>query len=309
MIRLVFLADSCFEDAVSSPERGSLLVSMLHSLLENCLLLDFNDYRLETSVQKLIPGLEPTTKREVEAVLSEFSKRNRILRWAEPDWAMTQTDLELIAKQANSLGLNLVIMRELSEWRLPEPSASTIVLYPIGAFERERRELVQGRLLSDGEMQGADFIQRYLLPLLRYSEEIHIVDGQMGRSIRDDYIRTCTDILHTIRLNTSQLRSITFHLEAPDKDTKKHFINRTLTEAAKKAKLSVPVEIFFYADLKRSKGLLHERFLGTELGLVVIGRGFDFIEDSSGSIRNTSVLYVRTPANETLRLYHANRLT
>jgi hypothetical protein len=290
MFHLVYLAAKAVGDPPLRTEAGgAALIAVLRSLLQNCFLLDFTDYRFDQEVKDQVETLESAqVKLEVMRLLVAFKKRDRILRLVEDDYSGA-SDLELIGKCVGQVPLELVIIQTGLSWdeattRVP---SVTIIGFAANAFEARRSEEVAGRFLTDGEISGVEFIRQYLLPLMRLSRQVHIIDGVLGRYYHDDYGYTLDKLFENLRTSAPLLEEVTVHCElGPGKMPS--YVEGTITELAKKHGLKAKVAVRFYSNLGK-RALPHERFLASELGVVDIGRGFDFIAKKDGMLRNTKV--------------------
>ena len=81
MLHLVYFAPDNLSDPVVLTEVGAaLLVSVLRSFLQNCLLLDFTDYRFDQRIMIEAENLPHEVRKIVKTLLAQLVKKNRIVR-------------------------------------------------------------------------------------------------------------------------------------------------------------------------------------------------------------------------------------
>ena len=81
----------------------------------------------------------------------------------------------------------------------------------------------------------------------------------------------------------------------------------TVMESARKHGLDGRVQVFFYGTPGQPFRFKHDRCLVSEFGVVNIGRGFDFIQNTNHLLRNTVVGFGGPDADTILAPYAGSR--
>lgn len=307
MIHPVYLAPGHLADPqLQSDMGGSLLIGTLTSLLQNCLVVDFTDYRLDGSIRTSVANLTDAEVRKQALILfAILAKRNRIVRILEDDYS-GRDDLDLVAAQVGRLHLELVIIGADASWdeertRVPRTS---LFLFPRTAFEVARAESVVGTHLNDDQLSGDECLRIFFSSFLRYSEQLDIIDGSLGQYFRDDYAYTLERLLFTVAANSlfkSTLR-IRVHCRRGDGKMPK-FIEDTITVLAKNSGLDGAVKVVFYGGPASIDSFKHDRCIVSEFGVINLGRGFDFVRKTNGMVRNTFIGFGGPPVDVLLAPY------
>jgi hypothetical protein len=308
MLHVVYFAPENLSDPVVLTKAGAaLLVSVLRSLLQNCLLLDFTDYRFNQRIIVEAQNFPHDVRKIVKTLLTQLAKANRIVRALEDDYGGA-SELGALAAQAQQLGLELVIIREEDQWdtaatRVPRTS---VVEYPMSDFETRRSLGMAVRHFNDDALAGQQFIELFLVPFIRYAERLDIIDGSLGENYRDDYAHTLDRFLAAVRhsCHWKERVRVTIHCcRGPGK--KPDNIRDTVTELARKYGLDGRVGVEFYGQPGHPFRFKHDRCLVSEMGVLNIGRGFDFIEKASRNLKNTTLGFGGPDTNAMLGPYAA----
>ena len=306
MVHLVWFSPSNLSDPVVRTDAGSAaLVACLRSLLQNCLLLDFSDYRFDDAIREQAEALPEAISKRVKVLLAQFAKRQRIIRAVADDYSGKE-DLELLAEQGTRLHLELVVLQINDPWdeittTIPRVS---VVTYALSDFEAQRSEDAADRHFADDAMPGSDFINRFLVPFLRYSQRLDIVDGGLGQYYRGDYRHTIGCVVTAISLNCwfrDELK-VTLHCWRGDGKVANN-IARDVAAAAAQCGLDGHVHVQFYGTGGGKSEFKHDRCLVSELGVINIGRGLDFVRERTGMLRDTTVGFGGPDADTILRPY------
>jgi hypothetical protein len=310
VLHVVYFAPENLSDPVVLTEAGAaLLVSVLRSLLQNCLLLDFTDYRFDQRIVQEAGNLPHDVKKIVKTLLTQLAKANRIVRAIADDYRGA-SDLEVLTAQAERLGLELVIIRQEDQWdttatRVPR---AAVVDYPMSDFETRRSQGMADRHFNDDAMAGQQFIDLFVVPFMRYAERLDIIDGSLGENYRDDYAHTLDRFLATVRQSChwKERLQVTIHCcRGPGK--KPDNIKGTVSELARKYGFDGRVSVEFYGQPGQPFRFKHDRCLVSELGVLNIGRGFDFVQKTNGKLRNTIIGLGGPDADTLLAPYAASR--
>jgi hypothetical protein len=292
MLHLVYFAPENLSDPVVLTQAGAAaLVSVLRSLLQNCLLLDFTDYRFDQRIVEEARNLPHDVRKIVKTLLTQLAKANRIIRAIEDDYR-GGGDIEALAAQAERLGLELVIIRQEDDWdaAATRVARASVVEYSMSHFETRRSQDMADRHLNDGEMSGQQFIDLFLVPFMRYAERLDVVDGSLGENYRDDYAHTLDRLLAAVRrvCHWRDRVQVTIHC-CRGRGKKPDNVSDTVTELARKYGLDGRVSVKFYGEPGRPFRFKHDRCLVSEMGVLNIGRGFDFVQKKGGALRNTVI--------------------
>jgi len=307
MVHLVYFAVENLSEPTLETEAGAnALVACLQSLLQNCLLLDFADYRVRTSLRKEVGVLVPHVRKRVEALLTLLAKRNRLVPAAETDSSGTG-ELQLLAEQAQKLALEIVIIRDRDAWDESSSGVprTSVAAYALTDFEARRSQELGVRHLRDAEVSGEEFIERFLVPFLRYSRSLHIIDGVLGRYYfnNKDYRHTLQRVLAAIAAHCRFRDScdefaVTIHCRRGEGKTPNN-IQREVKDAAHREGIDRFVQVCFHDyDFK------HDRCLASEIGGISIGRGFDFFQWNTGLLNDTDIGFGNQDAEAILEPWH-----
>jgi len=306
MVHLVYFSPDVIGEDFSQEARQSLLIGTLLSLLQNCLLLDYIDYRFDAEIRDLIGNLPSDCRKRVQVILSSFAKNNRIVRILEDDYS-GKSDLEILVSWVSRVPLELVIEDSQKRWDAGKSKvpSETIETFPMSDFERGRSANVVRRDLASNSITGQGFIDQFLAPVFRYAEEIHIVDFALGVHFHDDFATTVAMLLASIAKESyfKKTLTVTFHVGVGLGRMSDH-VKQVIEEAADRNGMKGQVAIKIYPDRLTGspRPLPHDRYLSCEIGSVDIGRGFDFIDTRTKMINNTSVSLSTTSPVEVLRL-------
>lgn len=310
MLHLVYFAPENLSDPVVLTDAGAaLLVGVLRSLLQNCLLLDFTDYRFDQRIMAEAENLPPSISKIVKTLLARLAKTNRIVRALQDDYS-GGSDLALLATQAERLGLELVIIRQEDQWDAAATRVSrvSVLEFPMSDFETQRSHGMADRHFNDDEMAGERFIDLFVVPFIRYAERLEIIDGSLGENYRDDYAYTLDRFLAAVghSCHWKERVRVTIHC-CRGAGTKPDYVRDTVTEFARKHGLDGRVDVVFYAQPGQAFRFKHDRCLVSEMGVLNIGRGFDFVHKTDGRLRNTLIGFGGPDATTLLAPYAAMR--
>ncbi len=269
MLHLVYFAPENLSDPVVLSDAGAgLLISVLRSLLQNCLLLDFTDYRFDDRVAVEVETLPHELRKMVKVLLAQFKKANRIIRALKDDYAGS-TELHLAAEQAAQLGLELVIIRADTEWdpqatRVPRASLTG---YPMTDFEAVRSQGVADRHYSDDGIPATQFIEVYIVPFVRFAERLDLIDGSLGENYRDDYGHTLDCLFAALgrSCHWKERVQVTIHC-CRGAGNKPDHVRDTVLELTKKHGLDGHAQTYFYGDPGQPFRFKHDRCLASEFG-------------------------------------------
>ena len=292
MLHLVYFAPENLSDPVVLSDAGAgLLVCVLRSLLQNCLLLDFTDYRFDDHVAVEVEKLPHDLRKIIKTLLAQFKKGNRIVRALEDNY-VGSTELHLVAKGAEQLGLELLIIRADAEWhpqatRIPRTSLAG---YPMTDFETHRSRGMADQHFGDDGIPARQFIDVYIVPFVRFAERLDLIDGSLGENYRDDYGHTLDCVFAALgrSCHWKERVQVTVHC-CRGKGNKPDYVRDTVLELAKKHGLGGRAQICFYGKPGQPFRFKHDRCLASEFGVLNIGRGFDFVQKTDGKLRNTVI--------------------
>jgi hypothetical protein len=139
-------------------------------------------------------------------------------------------------------------------------------------------------------MSGQQFIDLFLVPFIRYAERLDIIDGSLGENDRDDYGHTVDHFLAAVRRSCHwrDRLQVTIHCcRGPGR--KRETVKETVAELARKHGLDGRVSAEFYGQPGQPFHFKHDRCLVSEMGVLDVGRGFDFIQKANVQLRNTTI--------------------
>jgi hypothetical protein len=291
MVFFVYLDPPVFSAAAKAGPLGlDALAAVLRGFLQNCVLLDFDDWRWETGVRQALSTHERTFENSlVKKLLVQLKKRDRIEPCFRDDYS-GKTEMNLVLAQANEAELDLI----LADSHVAHPNGGQFEIakledYQQTAFEAKRSEAAaNGREYSGGELAEGDFLIANFRKALKFATRIDICDAVFGRSFADNYEHTLRLLLGFLdgELVERETCELTIHCE---QSARSHHL---LTQLAKHRPLGLSklkITVIFYIRPPSAQCLPHERYLATNQFGFEIGRGMDFLDGGTGRNRDVSI--------------------
>jgi len=272
------------------------VTSIFHGFLQNCFIVEFEDYRIQQTMGEYISALpQSDAKKRIEEILKIMKKRNRFLYCLVPDYLDRKNSLECVLDQEEKAALDLLLLKDEDISKCAESAEMTpLEAYYSSNFERKRSNLAaEGMALLDGEFDQDQFFDHVFLKALRYAARIEICDGILGRKYGDNFDYTLKVMGIWLEKNLSEpinLKNIIVHCEQPIGYSKERFV--ATISALKKGRLkNINIEIHFYRNDEGGGALPHQRYIFTDQVAFQIDPGMDFIRKKTKRNRNFSINY------------------
>lgn len=286
----------CFDPAVieaaaaNGPYAMQALIAMLRGFSANCVLMDFEDARLQNRVRAAIRGLPPLDERdEIIRIFTRLEDRKRFVPAMEaPDWAAPESDIQHVFWKARNSGVQLVVTE--TEGCVEVESAS-LATFQHTCFERERfNGALNGRVFAERKLTGPEFLTESFANALRFAGRVQICDRLLGKKFADNFEYTIKALLQWIEplLHDPAACEITFHCErAPGRDD--HLCHMVRSFRTGRLAQTVIKVAFYDNPTAKKPALPHDRFLWTDQFAFDIGRGMDFLDPVTLKNRDVSI--------------------
>jgi hypothetical protein len=272
------------------------LISFLRGAIQNCCLLEFEDFRTQAAIEACLAAFPEDFDRKVlKSLFVTLQKRNRFLYALTPDYNGVQSDLAVVLARAHALEVDLLLLETVvGVANLPADIESTeLGTYQNTNFEHERFRLAgDGKALAEGEHQAVDYLNRYWSKVFRYASRIEVCDRIFGQLFGDNFEYSAKILLRWLEavLTNPAKCSMVIHVGIPQKATIQH-IRSQLTAFRQGHLVGMPIEIHIYDVPNGDQCLPHERFIVTDQVAIQIGRGMDFLDRTTHAIRDISLNY------------------
>lgn len=280
----------------NGPYAVQALISFLRGAAQNCCLAVFEDDRMRSQYKELIESMpEDFDRKIIKSLLSSLRKRNRFLFVLTPDHDGVREDLRCVLETADSVDLDLLLLENNHEEHGQPLKAETCTLqsYQQTGFEIARSRLAnEGKTLRDGEIPEIDFLNLHFDKALRHVQRIEICDRILGRQFGDNFeytLRVLFRWLENIIADPAHC-SMIFHIGSPQRATLPYI--QTQLANFKRGRLErLPIELHVYDVPAPDQCLPHERFIVTDQIALVIGRGMDFLDETTHRNRDLVLGY------------------
>ncbi len=286
----------CFDPAVISaaaangPFAMQALIAMLRGFSANCLLMDFDDARLQNGFRAAIGALPPRDERdEVLRIFTRLKDRKRFVPAMEaPDWAAPESDIQHAFWKARDSGVQLVVTETEG---CGDVESATLGTFQHTKLEHERFSgALNGRVFAEGKLTGTEFLTESFANALRFAGRIQICDRLLGKKFAGNFEYSVEALLRWLKpiLHDPSACEITIHCERGAGQSDHHvchmigfFRRQWLDQTA--------IRIWFYENPAGGDALPHDRFLWTDQFAFEIGRGMDFLDPRTGRNRALSI--------------------
>lgn len=290
MVCFVYLDPGVFSAAgVADEVRLGDLTAMLRGFVQNCVLLDFDDYRWETSVRREIGTAEAVFDRSlVKKLLVHLKKRKRVVPWFRDDYA-GRPELDLVSEQAAEAELDCIVTEKPCP-RSPSCLVETTTLraYQSSEFEQKRSDLAAcGREFVGGEMDATGFLESNFRKAVKFAQQIDVCDAILGRKFADNYAYTLRRFLRFLADVLADPGKSTFTIHCQSSPRIPHLVTE-LAASRPSTLANLRINVVDY-DASGGRCLPHDRYLATDQFGFEIGRGFDFLDRSSNRNRDVSI--------------------
>jgi hypothetical protein len=268
------------------------VVALLRGFVQNCVLVDFDDWRWETSIKRELSN--PTGDQGlslIKKLLVQLKKKERIVSYFQDDYSGA-SDMQHVLAQATSAELDLILTAQAV---IPPAGVNCEVAklenYQQSNFEETRCAVAgMGREYAGGELLESDFLTENLRKVVKFASRIEICDAIFGRKYADNYeytLKALLRLMDNVLVERDQCL-LRIHCEASNRN------NHLLTQLAAHRPAKLPklrIEVNFYEDQTKAgiQCLPHERYLFTNQVALEIGRGMDFLNKATGKNRDVSI--------------------
>lgn len=272
------------------------LIGFLRGTIQNCALVEFEDYRNQQNITEFINNLPEDFDRKIlKSLLSILQKRNRFIYLLIPDYSGLQSDISVVFNKANDIPIDLLLLEQSDGYnpQLTHSEICTLDKYQHTVFEGERSRLAnEGKTFTEGQLSEGDFLNLTFNRIMRHVQSIEICDRIFGRQFGDNFeytIKKLLSWLEGIIADPSQCKII-FYVGDPQKATLQYIIDQLSTFRHGRIK-NIPIELNIYNVPDPDQCLPHERFIVTDQIAIEIGRGMDFLDRKTHKNRDVSIGY------------------
>lgn len=269
------------------------LIAVLRGFLQNCILLDFDDWRGGTEIRRQLECMPSDHDRHVvKKLLAQLKKRNRFVCCLSYDYMSEATEVVQVAGQAATAELDLILAEETLPPNACNPAEiSNLSGYQGSNFEHLRSmAAAEGRVYVGGEEGGGAFLNTNLRKALRTAKRIDVCDKLLGTKFGDNYRYTAQRFLRWLGEVThapSELE-LTFHCGMPDANRARFMLDELARFRPPKLR-PTKIVVQFYNFSNTDTPLPHDRFFLTDQVSIEIGRGMDFLDQNTDFNRDCSI--------------------
>ncbi len=291
MVFFVYLDPGVLRDAKQGGVLGlEAIISVLRAMLQNCILLDFDDWRWETAVNRILANDDGSFDLSlVKKLLVQLKRKERVVPFFSDDYSGA-TDMQIVAAQAAAAEVDLLLVS--GSGRATTGGGCEVADlggYQKTGFEETRGEAAaNGREYSGGELAEGDFLTLNFRKLLKFATRVEICDAIFGRKFADNYEHSIKELLVLMGnvLRDPDNATLAIHCEQSNRNG--HLLTQLAAHRPQALK-NLRIEVSFYQNLAGGQCLPHERFLLTNQVALEIGRGMDFLDKATGKNRDVSI--------------------
>lgn len=290
MVFFVYLDPAVVRAAAAAGELGwSVLAAILQAAAQNCVVLDFDDYRWQAGIRAELDACDPFFERSlVKTYLATLATRNRVVPCFKDDYS-GRREIEIVAAQAEDAELDCMVAATpvtLPKERCAE--STTLASYLSSRFEQARSKVAaHGREYSGGELDSTEFLRVNFRKLLRHAARIEVCDAILGRRFSDNFEHGLKRFLNLVgeACHAPDGCRVVIHCEASNRA---EYLHETVLRLQEKLLPRIQVEVRLYSS-PDGQCLPHERYLWTDQFAIEIGRGMDFLDRCTGKNRDVSL--------------------
>ena len=297
---------------INPPYGLQSLVAILRGFLQNCFIIDFEDSRLYNSIKELVDNLpEVFERKEIKTLLATLAKRKRFIFHLVPDYLGQRDDVSCMVEQAADSLIDLVLLSQEITGLPGDIDVASLAIYQNTNFEKFRSKIAnEGKVWEAGALGQQEFLDLNFKKAFRFASQIEICDRIFGLKFRDNYKYTLKIMLRWLEqvLLEPGKSKLVFHCGKPEGLTDQYIQSQIVS--SKQGRLSnLQIEIQFYEFIDNGACLPHDRFILTDQIALDIGRGMDFLDETTRRNRDTFMGYKNiTEVTNFLRNYSSNML-
>ena len=290
MVFFVYLDPALVRAAANAGELGwSVLAAILQAAAQNCVVLDFDDYRWQARIRSELDACSPVFERSlIKTYLATLATRNRLVPCFKDDDS-GRREIDIVAAQAEDAELDCLVAA--TPVTLPKgccAESTTLASYLSSRFEQARSKVAaHGREYSGGELDSTEFLRVNFRKLLRHASRIEVCDAILGRKFSDNFKHALERFFNLIRVDCHAPDGcrVVIHCEGSNRAD---YLHETVLRLQVNLPPRIQVEVRLYSS-PNGQCLPHERYLWTDQFALEIGRGMDFLDRSSGKNRDVSL--------------------
>lgn len=268
------------------------LIAILRGFSQNCLLMDFLDYRLQDAIKDKMVALDNNfDKKIIKSIFAHIAKQNRFI-YCLQDHKGTQEDILLMINQAAAELIDMALLGAPYAGERPKGlQIATLSNYQGSQFEIDRSRLAaNGRTIPPNVQTQADFLNENFLKVFRHAAKIEICDKLFGSRFSDNYVYSAGELLTWMKdvMADPSRQQLTFLCAKPPDNLDKH-LEGTLSGYKKKHLSAMPMQVQYYNADGLPDNMPHDRFILTNQIALSIGRGMDFLDKKTKKARDISL--------------------
>jgi hypothetical protein len=264
-------------------------IGILHSVEQNCLLVEFSDEQHTLDRERFMRAAGgialPDQRQQLLALFDRtLTRRLRLVPDAQLPSKTTRIDVVIQTR-------GTISSRDAQYCEYLDSFSGS-------AFEERRSQAAIEGVFSDGLSNVEELLNKCFSKAFRFATSLDIYDGSLGKNYNSNYERTLKLFLDW--LQSSVLRPeeliINIHCEIPREGLPSE-VHQSIAAIFQQTGWAGRGNLKFY------RKMLHDRFVLCNYAAFEIGRGLDFVDDF-GALRDISV-HLKSPSR--LRCYLAGK--
>jgi hypothetical protein len=291
MVFFVYLDPRVLGDARKGGVLGlEAMTSVLRAMLQNCILLDFDDWRWETAVKRALQSDDGSFDLSlVKKLLVHLKKKHRVVPYFTDDYSGAD-DMQIVVAQSTAAEIDMILVCSTGAHSAGAGcEVADLQGYQQTTFEETRADAAaNGREYSGGELAEGHFLDLNFRKLLKFASRVEICDAIFGRKFADSYEYSIKALLALMGgvLADPDHATLTIHCEQSNRNG--HLLTQLATHRPAALK-NLTIEVCFYKNSAGGQCLPHERYLVTDQVALELGRGMDFLDKATGTNRDLSI--------------------
>lgn len=268
------------------------LVAILRCFSQNCLIVDFIDYRLQAAIKEKVENLDNDfDKKIIKSIFSYMAKQNRFI-YCLQDKKSTEQDIDLMVNQAAIELVDMALLEKPYKGKTPNGlQITTLSDYQRSQFEIERSRIAaEGRTIPPNVKTQVDFLNENFLKVFRHAAKIEICDKLFGSRFGDNYKYSVCELLMWMKgvLVDPEQQQLIFHCAKPAGILDKE-LEGTLSKYHHSHLHGMSMGVQYYGIDILPEAMPHDRFILTDQFAMSIGRGMDFLDRTTQKARDITI--------------------